>query len=98
VLFPLSGRATQNSGATALGPYKLSVSSAPLGNHTPNAPARASDYPLEHSNFEFPPNRSRTQQCVSSPWPALHMSDHALLALVSALLCALDASRPGQLN
>jgi hypothetical protein len=100
VLSPLSGRqhAMPKLGATALGPYKLSVPSALLGNHTPNAPARASDYPPERSNFEFPPNLSRTPHCVSSPWPALHRSDHALLTLVSALLYALDASRPGQLN
>jgi hypothetical protein len=44
-LVPLSGRqhAMPKLGATTLGPYKLSVPSAPLGNHTPNAPARASD-------------------------------------------------------
>jgi hypothetical protein len=46
-------------GATALGPYKLSMPSAPLSNHTPNAPARASDCPLERSNFEVPPNQSK---------------------------------------
>jgi hypothetical protein len=55
---PLSGRqhAMPKLGATALGPYKLSVPSAPLGNHTPNAPAHASDYPPEHFNLGFPPN------------------------------------------
>jgi hypothetical protein len=62
VLSPLSGRqhAMPKLGATALRPYKLSVPSAPLGNHTPNTPSRASDYPLKRSNFEFPPNLSRT--------------------------------------
>jgi hypothetical protein len=59
---PLSGhhRAMPNSSATALGSYKLSVSSAPLGSHAPNTPARASDRPPERPNLRFPPNRSRT--------------------------------------
>jgi hypothetical protein len=57
-LVPLSGRqhAMPKLGATALGPYKWSVPSALLGNHTPYAPARASDYPPERFNLGFPPN------------------------------------------
>jgi hypothetical protein len=62
VLSPLSGRhlAMLNSGATALEAYKLSVSSAPLGSHAPNTPARATDRPPERPNLRFPPNQSRT--------------------------------------
>jgi hypothetical protein len=61
-LVPLSGRhrAMLNSKATALGCYKLSVPSAPLGSHTPNTPTRALDRPPERPNLRFPPNRSRT--------------------------------------
>jgi hypothetical protein len=61
-LVPLSGRqhAMPKFGATALGPYKLSVPSAPIGNYTPNAPARASDYPTERFNLGFSPNQSKT--------------------------------------
>jgi hypothetical protein len=61
VTFLLSGlqHAMQKLGATVLGPYKLSVPSAPLCNHTPNAPASASDCPQERSNFEVPPNQSK---------------------------------------
>jgi hypothetical protein len=47
-------------GATALEPYKLGVPLAPLGNYTPNATARASDYPPERFNLGFPPNQSKT--------------------------------------
>jgi hypothetical protein len=36
-------RAIPNSRATALGPYKLSVPSAPLGHHEAKAPTPASD-------------------------------------------------------
>jgi hypothetical protein len=45
---PLFGRqrAMPNSRATALGPYKLSVPSAPLGSHASIAPTRVSDCPL----------------------------------------------------
>jgi hypothetical protein len=59
---PLSGRehAIPKLGATAHGPYKLSVPSALLGNYTPNAPARASDYPPKRFNLGFPPNQSKT--------------------------------------
>jgi hypothetical protein len=97
---PLSGhqRAMPKLGATALGPYKLSVPLAPLGSLASSAPTRVSDCPPESSNLRFPPNRSTTSCCVSSSWPALQRSDHALLALVLAFLCALDASRPGQLS
>jgi hypothetical protein len=83
---------------TTDGTYKLPPQWAPLSNHTPNALARASDCPPESCNLEFPPNQSRTPSCVSSPWPALYRSVHALLALVSIRLCAVDAHRPNQLN
>jgi hypothetical protein len=45
VIVPLSDRqrAISNSRATTLGPYKLSVPSAPLGHHEAKAPAPASD-------------------------------------------------------
>jgi hypothetical protein len=97
---PLSGRqhAMPKLGATALGPYKLSVPSGSLGNHTPNAPAHASDYPPECFNLGFPPNRSRTPSCECSPWLARYRSVHDLLVLVSTSLCAVDAYQPGQLN
>jgi hypothetical protein len=100
VLSPLSDRqrAIPNSRAIALGPYKLSMPSAPLGSQASSAPTRVSDCPPERSNLGFPPNWSRTPYCVSSLWPALHRSDHALLALVLASLHARDAARPDQLN
>jgi hypothetical protein len=85
-------------GATALGYYKLVPQPAPLSSYAPSEPALTSNRPPQLPNLGFSPNLSRTPHCVSSPWPALHRSDHALLALVSALLCALNASRPGQLN
>jgi hypothetical protein len=100
VLSPLSGRqrAIPNPRATALEPYKLGVPSAPLFSQASSAPTRVSDCPPKRSNLGFPPNWSRTPYRVSSPWPALHRSDHALLALVLASLRARDAARPGQLN
>jgi hypothetical protein len=81
--------------ATALESYKLSVPSAPLCSQ---APTRASDYPPDSPNLRLPPNRSRTPYWVSSPWPTLYRSVHTLCFLVSVPLCALDASRPGQLS
>jgi hypothetical protein len=92
VLFPLFGRqhTIPNSRAITLGPYKLSVPSAPLGSQASNAPTRVSDCPPESSNLRFPQNQSRTPYCVSSPWPALHRSDHALLTLVLAFLCVAE--------
>jgi hypothetical protein len=100
VLSPLFARqhAMPKLGATTLGPYKLSMPSALLGSQASSAPTRVSDCPPESSNLIFPPNRSRTPYCVSSPRLALHRSGHALLALVLALSYALDASRPSQLN
>jgi hypothetical protein len=84
-------RAIPNSRATALGPYKLSVPSAPLGSQAFSAPTRVSDCPPESSNLRFPPNRSRTLYCVCSPWLALYRSVHVFLALVSTSLYAIDA-------
>jgi hypothetical protein len=58
-------------GATALGPYKLSMPSAPLGNYTPNAPTRASNYPPERFNLGFPQISQEHRVCelavASSP-------------------------------
>jgi hypothetical protein len=64
VLSPLSvrQRAMPNSRATALGPYKLSVASAPLGIQAPNAAARASDRPTERSNFKVPLIQSKLRR------------------------------------
>lgn len=96
----LSGRhhAISNSRATALESYQLSVPSAPLCSQAPNTPTRASDYPLESPNSRLPPNRSRAPYWVSSPWPTLYRSVHALCFLVSVPLSAFDASRSGRLS
>jgi hypothetical protein len=90
--------AISNSWATALESYKLSMPLAPLCSQAPNTPTRASDYPLESPILRLPPNRSRAPYWVSSPWPTLYRSVPALCFLVSVPLCALDASRPGQLS
>jgi hypothetical protein len=91
----LSGRqhVMPKLGATTLGYYRLVPQPTPQSNCAPSEPALTSNHPPQLPNLGFPPNQSRTPL-----WPALHRSDHALLALVSALLCALDASRPGQLS
>jgi hypothetical protein len=100
VISPLSGRqrAISKLAATADGTYKLLPQWAPLSNHTPNVTARASDCAPESSNLEFYPNQSRIPPCVRSPWLALYRSVHALLALVSIPLCAIDAHQPSQLS
>jgi hypothetical protein len=100
VLSPLSGRhrAISNSRATALEPYKLSVPSAPLCIQASSAPARISDCSLESSNLGFPPKSAKHTACVSLSWSAFHRSNHVLLALVLAFLCALEAHRPNQLH
>jgi hypothetical protein len=90
---PFSGRhhAIFELDAIALGSYKLSVSSAPLGSQAPNPSTRASNHPPELANLKLPPNRSRAPQGVTSPWPTHYRSVLGFLALVSVSLCAVDA-------
>jgi hypothetical protein len=93
VLSPLSGHQQFPSKfeAAAQRLYKLMSQPAPLSNCAPSEPALTSNRPPQLPNLGFPPNLSRTPQCVSSPWSALRRSDHTFLALVSTSLYAVDA-------
>jgi hypothetical protein len=88
--FFLSGRqhAMPKLGATDLGFFKLVPKPALLSSCAPREPALTFNRPPQLPNLRSPQNQSRILPCVSSPWPALHRSDYALLALVSALVCS----------
>jgi hypothetical protein len=91
---PLSGRqcAISNSRSTTLGHFKLSMPSALLSHHNAKAPATASDYPLESSNFILSPNQFSAPVNTSS-WPDIYRLAHALLRDVLASLKSPD-TRP----
>ena len=84
--------------ATALVSYKLSEPLAPLGNHEAKAPTCDLELSTSELQFGISPKSVKAPPRVSSPWSARYRSDHAILALVLATLCAYDAAQLGPLS
>jgi hypothetical protein len=82
---------------TAWASYKLEPQHVPLGNCASSKPTLSSDRFPQLPNLGLPPNRSKNAAKPSSPWAALHRSDHVVFDLVPASLCVPITHRPNQL-